>query len=436
MTDGKQTACWRVILVAALVFAALWPSLSAAVPVFSRQYDISCLVCHDAVPRLNEFGESFAADNFRLPQWRETMLDAGDERLALPKYLPLAIRARSYIQWRDAEQVNLLTGRTVRDASTDFQAPYLIKLLSSVPLSENLSFYFNAIFADKGENGETLVEDAWFRYADIAETAISAQLGQFQVSELMFSRDLRLTFQDYYAYRAAGITYDRGLLFEGQVEREAGQLQWAVGAVNGNGAEQNFDINGPGYRRHDKVFDNDSSKNLFGRIGTTLGPIDAGLFALTGEQQSASGFAGIQSGNRDSDKDILGIDVSGDLNPQLHWFAQALWNSWDDFLDAAPSQDYDWFGGFAGLDYIHSERWAFSVLHNYAEADEFENTGTVYEGIAINSLTAAASYFLMRNVKAVLEVNLDLLSTDDDGPPFVGHQSKENYLLLGIDVAY
>lgn len=420
------------MLIVVAAFAAQWPQASLAMPVFARQYEISCLVCHDAFPRLNEFGEAFAADNFRLPQWRETMLDTGDEQLALPKYLPLAIRAQSYVQWRDAEQVDLATGATLNDASTDFQAPYLIKLLSSAPLSENISYYFYAIFAEKGGNGETVVEDAWLQYADVAGTGVAAQLGQFQISDLMFPREIRLTFQDYYAYRAAGLTYDRGLLLSG----EAGELEWAAGAVNGNGIEQNFDINGPGFRRPDKMFDNDSGKNLFGRVGTAMGEVDAGLFVLSGEQRRATGFAGTLNSDSDSDKTILGVDLTGDLNPNVHWFGQLLWNSWDDFLVAESSQDYDWFGGFVGVNYIPNQRWAFSVLHNYADANDFEDTGTIYEGIELNSLTTTASYYFMRNVKAVVELNIDLLSEDSDGPPFVGHQTKENYLLFGFDIAY
>ncbi|MGQ9427541.1 hypothetical protein ACXYTJ_04260 [Gilvimarinus sp. F26214L] len=422
----------RTLLAVVFTLALHWSSVATAIPVFARQYNMSCTVCHDAFPRLNEFGEAFADSNFRLPQWRDTMMDVGDESLALPKYLPLAIRAQGNVQWRDGEQIDVATGHTLSDSSTDIQAPYMVKLLSSAPLSDNISYYFYAIFAEKGGNGETIVEDAWFQYADILGTGVSAQLGQFQVSDLMFPREVRLTFQDYYAYRAAGITYDRGLIVSGDL----GPVDWAVGAVNGNGIEQNYDLNGPGYRRPDKLFDNDSGKHYFGRVGASLGPVDGGLFALAGEQRSAGGFAGMDLGVRDSDKQILGIDVAGDISPQIHWYGQVLWNSWEGFLDQAPGDDYDWIGAFAGVDYIPNQRWAFSALYNIAEADDFDDTGTIYEGIEINTLTATAAYYFMRNVKGIMELNIDLQSEEDGGPPFVGHQSKENYLLFGIDIAY
>jgi hypothetical protein len=393
---------------------------------------VSCVTCHSAYPRLNEFGEWFAGNNMRMPQWRDTMMESSDDRLALPKSIPLAIRAQAFVQGRDSEVVDYETGPTGDDSSFDIQAPYLIKLLSSAPLSENISYYFYAIFAEKGENGEVIIEDAWFSYADIAGSGIGGMLGQFQVSDLMFPREVRLTFQDFYAYRAAGITYDRGMIFD----RGLGPVELALGLTNGNGISENITINSPGYRRPDHMFDNDSSKNVFGRLGGSIGPVNVGLFGLVGEQRSAAGFAGADRGSRDTDKTIYGLDLSGSLSARTHWFAQLLWNQWDEFLDADPSVDYDWFGGFAGVDFIMNDRWALSVLYNYADASDFDDTATIYEGIDINSLTFGASYYFMRNVKGVMEINIDFLSEDNFGPPYVGHQTKENYILLGFDAAY
>ena len=416
-----------------LAIAPLVPGISHAMPVFARQYNVSCVACHDAFPRLNAFGEHFAASNFRMPQWRDTMADLGDTQLALPKSLPLAIRAQAFVQGREeGADIDPLTGPTGNDSSFDFQSPYLVKLLSSAPLSEHITFYFYGIFAEKGGNGETVIEDAWFSHDDVFGTGISAMLGQFQISDLMFPREIRLTFQDFYAYRAAGITYDRGIIFD----RPVGPVDLALGFVNGSGIEQNFPIDSPGIRRPDRLFDNDSEKTIFGRVGFAVGPVNAGVFGLTGEQRSASGSVGESTGSRATDKQILGLDLAGSIGGNIHWYAQALWNAWDDFLDVAPGVDYEWFGGFAGVDYIHSDRWAFSALYNYVDAGDFDGSNTIFQGLEMSSLTLNASYYFMRNLKGVLEVNADFLGKDADGPPFVGHQTKEHYILIGIDAAY
>jgi len=401
-----------------------------AMPVFARQYEMTCAACHSAYPRLNAFGEQFRDNNFRLSNWREkATLDTKDDMLALPKYPPLALRMQTFVQGRQGREVNATyTGFTENNAEADFQTPYLIKLLSSAPLSDHITYYFYGIFAEKGGNGTTLIEDAWFRHDDAFGSKIGTQVGQFQVSDLMFPRETRLTFQDFMAYRMAGITYDRGVI----LDRGFGPVSLAFGAVNGNGITDNFTVNSPGYRRADHMFDNDTRKNVFGRIGVDVGPVNVGLFGLSGQQKSRSDALGTIDGTRDTDKRIAGLDLSGSIGAKTHWFAQALWNNWQGFLDSNPARDYRWWGGFTGVDYSYSDRWAFSLLYNYADANDFENSGTIFEGININTLTITASYYFMRNVKGVIELTGDF---QKETASFTAHPTKEGYVLVGIDAA-
>ena len=430
---NKQTVIFSWWCLFASVIALL-PQESSAIPAFARKYGLSCASCHAAFPRLNDFGKQFIANNMRLPNWREAgTRDVGDPMLALPESVPLAVRAQAYVQSRSAKAIDELTGATLADASTDIQSPYLIKLLSSAPLSEHVTYYFYGIFAEKGGNGTTVIEDAWFRHDDVFGSGINMTLGQYQVSDLMFPRETRLTFQDFMAYRMAGITYDRGV----QLSRGVGPFDIAVGVVNGNGTSANFNINSPGYLRADKMFDNDNSKSVYGRFGVDAGPVTIGMFSLAGRQRSAAGAAGLDSGSRNTDKRVSGLDLSGKFSPDTYWFAQGLWNQWDGFLDADPVKSYRWFGGFAGVDYVADERWVYSLLYNYADAKDFKNTDTVYEGLAMNSVTVGASYYFMRNVKGLIELNYDLLrKSEKSGLYWTGHLSQENYVLLGFDAAF
>lgn len=434
-TDHKS--CHFLLLLFFLLAGnLLFPAIGDAMPVFARKYEVSCNACHAAFPRLNVFGEQFVANNYRLPNWKETAVkDVGDPMLVLPESVPLAIRAQAFVQGRDGEAIDETTGATLADSRADIQAPYLIKLLSSAPLSDHISYYFYGIFAEKGGNGETLIEDAWFNHDDVFGTGTGMMLGQYQLSDLMFPRETRLTFQDFMAYRMAGITYDRGVQFG----RGIGPLDAAVGVVNGNGIDGSFAINSPGYRRADRLFDSDTGKSLYGRVGMEVAGASIGLFGLNGKQRSvAVGNAGLDSGARDTDKQVIGLDLSGTaIDQKLYWFAQGLWNTWDGFLDADPNRKYQWFGGFAGVDYIAGERWVYSLLYNHADAGDLKNTDTVYEGIDMRTLSVGASYYFMRNVKGVVEVNYDLLSKEDKtGTYWTGHLSREHYLLLGFDTAF
>lgn len=429
---GKSAArCTGFLSVLVLGLVAIGETADA-MPAFAREYGVSCNVCHAAYPRLNDFGNRFAGDmNYRMANWRDHTVPTGDDTLALPKTLPLAARVQAFVQARDAESIDPVSGEVTADSSLDFQAPYLIKLLSSAALSDNISYYFYMIFAEKGANTEVIVEDAWFSYDDLFNSGIGLQLGQFQVSDLMFPREIRMTFQDFMAYRFAGITYDRGVLFG----RGFGALDVSLGFVNGNGIEQNFNVTSPGYRRPDHLFDNDTGKSVFGRLGTDIGPASIGLFGLIGEQRNATGPAGTETGDRDTDKTVFGVDASGRISDGWYWFGQVLWNSWDGFLDAAT--DYQWTAGFAGVDYVHSDKWVFSALVNVADAGDLAGSDTVYEGIDMRTLTLAASYYFMRNVKGVLELNVDFLDDEaQSGLYYTGHLSKENYFLVGIDAAF
>ncbi|MDX2369128.1 MAG: hypothetical protein QNK36_12105, partial [Colwellia sp.] len=116
---------------AALLLLSMVIKAPHAMPVFARQYNVPCSTCHSAFPRLNDFGEQFIKNNFRLDNWREqTTINMGDDRLALPKLPPFAIRMQSYVQGRQGEEIDPLTGFTNNDSDVDFQTPYLIKLLS------------------------------------------------------------------------------------------------------------------------------------------------------------------------------------------------------------------------------------------------------------------------------------------------------------------
>ena len=433
MRNGKfrrwlLTATW---LAPCVYFATVADAF--AIPTFARTYNFSCNVCHVAFPRLSPFGEQFAGDmNFRLPNWEQATVQTGDDRLRLPNQLPLSMRAQFYFQARDGEDIDPITGEVVADSGSDFQSPYLVKLLASAPLSQHISYYFYAIFAEKGQNGEALVEDAWVSHDDIFGSGIALQFGQFQISDLMFPREVRLTFQDFMLYRSADITYQRGVVFGKDLSE---RLSLDVGFVNGNSINAAFDLDSPGFARADNLFDNDSSKTAFARLGFDAGSTNVGLFALSGKQKNAEGPAGTVRGARDTDKQIFGLDVSGAFGGNRYWFAQALWNRWDGFLN--PSQRYDWWGLFGGIDYIRSDRWTYSALYNYADAGDFEQTDTIFEGIKMNSVTFAASYYFMRNVKGVLELNVDLLDKEAAGGQFfTGHLGKENYVLVGIDVAF
>ncbi|HUL04134.1 MAG TPA: hypothetical protein VLV16_13015 [Gemmatimonadales bacterium] len=232
-----------------------------AIPAFARLHRVSCSLCHDPIPRLTPFGEMFVGNGYRFApdQPPPDGVPTGDPLLELPERLRLAIRLDAFA-----------TAYTDGKAVTDFQTPYNVKIVSGGPLSDNLSYYLYFMFAEHGATGG--LEDAYVTWNDVAGAPVSVSVGQFQVSDPIFPRELRLEHQDYAIYRArigstpVDLTYDRGLMVGADL---AGfTLTGEVVNGNGNGAASTSDR-----------FDDDPHKSFLGHIrrevvkGVTLGAL-------------------------------------------------------------------------------------------------------------------------------------------------------------------
>lgn len=91
-------------------------------------------------------------------------------------------------------------------------------------------------------------------------------------------------------------------------------------------------------------------------------------------------------------------------------------------------RSYEWNGAFVGVDWVRNEFWTHSVRYNFADAGDLADTNTLFEGIDISSLTFSSSYYFMRNVKGVLELNVDLLSKDEQTGQFFYRASEPRAL--------
>src|SRR3546814_16954795 len=69
------------------------------------------------------------------------------------------------------------------------------------------------------ERGEVAgVDDAYLQFSDLGGSGVNLIVGQFQMSDPMFKREVRLPFEDYQVYRVrvgdtrTDLTYERGLM--------------------------------------------------------------------------------------------------------------------------------------------------------------------------------------------------------------------------------
>ena len=262
----------RVRLALAALLCSIPLADAGAIPAFARRYKVTCALCHNPFPTLTEFGDRFAANGYRMVSGEATpdTIGTNDPLLSLPDKLPLAVRLDLYAQ-------AYANGK----AATDFQSPYGLKLMSGGAISKKLSYYFYTFLAERGEVGG--IEDAFIHINDIGNRPFDLALGQYQVSDPLFKRELRLEFEDYAVYRArvgdvpVDLMYDRGLMAAAQVAgfTLTGEI------INGNGI---------GPAQSDRHFDNDAAKNFFLHATRDLvGGVRLGLFGYTG-RSSADGI--------------------------------------------------------------------------------------------------------------------------------------------------
>jgi hypothetical protein len=277
-----------------LAFGPIAPRPAAALPAFARRYGVSCQACHDPAPALTAFGEQFAGNGFRMSPDeppRDTV-NTGDDLLWLLDDIPLAMRVDAYV-------------RAYADGGTavDFQTPWVVKVLSGAPISRKLSYYVYFLLFERGEVGG--LEDAFIQVNDIAGKPVDFYVGQFQVSDPMFKRELRLMYDDYAVYRArvgdqpADLTYDRGLM----ATADFAGFTLAGQVLNGNGI---------GTAGDDRRLDDNRLKNFFGHLTRdVMTGLRLGVMGYRGQQEGAAA-GGSELTNR---LWMLGADGTVDAGP-------------------------------------------------------------------------------------------------------------------------
>jgi hypothetical protein len=370
-----------------LLFAA---APAEAIPSFARRYNVSCQLCHDPAPRLTAFGEQFAGNGFEFAvgEAPTDTIDTGDPLLRLLRRIDVAFRLDTY-----------LTAATApRDASSEFdlQTPYNIKLLSGGPIADRISYYLYFFMSERGEVAG--LEDAYVQFTDIAGSGMSLIAGQFQVSDPMFKRELRLEYEDYHPYRVrvgqvrADLTYDRGL-FLAWSPWEGGDL--SLMAVNGHGLRA---------AGSDRQYDRDNMKNLALHYSQEVGPVRVGAFGYWGRERSGGQTDRILIWGPDATlAPTAGIELNAqflrreDTNPL--------------FTEAGLSTRVNSVLGELILGPFGGEgRWFATGLYNWIDADHplvALRLGDDYVQ-RYQSVTAGVHYLLHRHVRLMGEVGWDV----------------------------
>lgn len=359
----------------ALILFTFLNDMIMAIPAFARKYNMSCQTCHSPFPRVKPYGDEFAGNGFQLSDKEAPRyyVDTGDEELTLIRDIPLAFRLDGFITYNHKQS-----------KASDISAPYYLKIMSGGSLSSKVAYYFYFFFSERGEVAG--VEDAFIMFNDLFGTDLDFYIGQFQVSDPLFKRELRLTFEDYHIYKTnvgfsnANLAYDRGIMLTYGFE---------------TGTDLTFEIlngNGIGKANSFKIYDNDVYKNFFGRVSQDIGEnLRIGGFGYAGKEELVAGNVAFEN-----DVTMFGPDVTLAFNDIIELNAQYVFRK--DKNPVGVSTEFKTKGAFAELIYTpngDNSKWYANGLFNWIESDQID--------LNYKSATAHIGYMFRRNVRMMAE---------------------------------
>jgi len=374
-----------VALLSALLFVLFIFEQAGAVPAFARRYKLSCSTCHAPFPKLKPYGDDFAGAGFILKEEEKERdyISAGDDLLWLNRIFPVSVRLDAYAMYdQDA------------DVDMDLQIPWGLKLMSGGALYKNIGYYFYFYMSERGEVAG--IEDAYVHFDNVFGSNLDIMVGQFQTSDPLMKRELRLTFEDYVIYKqrfgnsATNLAYDRGIMLVYGIEKTGTDLVGFI--VNGNGKAE---------ADSDRKFDQDGYKNFGFRIAQSVGDfLSIGGFYCSGKEER-SWFADeeLTAGNTLT---YYGPDLNLSIGP-VELTAQYLMREDDNIWITTEAEKAKGRGVVVEAIYapqLDKSRYLFTVLYNQINHD--------YDIYDYETATLSATYLLARNLRLIAEYTRDL----------------------------
>jgi hypothetical protein len=357
-----------------LVMAIFLPDTLMAIPAFARQHKVSCTTCHTVFPRLRDYGDEFAGNGFIMKESenKRNYITAGDDELWLNKTFPIAARMEAFASYDAGKEVEY-----------DLQSPWGIKLLSGGTLYKNIGYYFYFYMSERGEVAG--VEDAYIHFDNVKGSELDVMVGQFQTSDPLMKRELRLTYEDYMIYKTTiglsntALAYDRGVMLVYGFPKTGTDLVGFI--VNGNGKPEAVD----------RRMDQDDCKNFGFRLNQGIGEIVTlgGYYYLGKEKLGENNIV-----------EFFGPDLSIGLE-NFELTAQYLKRIDSNPLFDSSIDDVETDGIVAELLYspdMDNSKYYITGLYNLVDSDIYR-----YE-----TATLSFTYLFARNLRLLAEYTYDM----------------------------
>ena len=459
------------------IFILLAATPASAIPAFARKYNVPCSLCHEAFPKLNDFGNTFRDNGYQ-------MMSEQDLPEKHPEgFWPIALRTTVGYQNTSINNQPTLDGTRLVRVTTRSAGFSGLDILSFGTLGKNISFgiVYTPGLAESGFSiGNSLeesdLEAAFVRFDNLLGTSLlNFKVGKFEL-DLPFSEHRTLTLNTPYViyHYLSGVPYS-------VVEENRSDLPVFTGTSgltnqsgfelgdNQSGAElMGHHLDGFGTFRYSLAVVTNSRSEAFagGRQAEFYGHVTqsyGGWGATAGQRVGLFGFAGRTptvnetgipgAGHDDKSFYRTGADLSLNYVPfhtsllvtyMRGWESAELFcsdNGTGQCIPSPTARDAIWNGGFAELNYLATPNlmvvYRYDVVRNSRQIDaslpsHFNN---------VDSHTAAVRYAIVVNTRdeiwAHVEVNRTSTRSATQDPVTLQFQDvTANTALIGFDFAF
>lgn len=441
-----------VLVIAESVFQEAW-----AIPAFTRKFDIECGYCHNVTPALNEFGETFRAQGYRMgalaerfPEELRDQVRKEDPEDFPPSYWPLSARVIMGYRYQSLDHQE--TDRGEAKVQTKTSGVERFKFMMGGILTEKVNFYLTylptvtnaALDSADPQDGE--LEFAWIRFNDLSvgSSTVNLKLGSFEL-DVPMSRYRRHSLSAYpiYGYfppgSAAAADPETTLDWsEHQLGAEvSGQAPWwdlrySLALINGtNGhADSNsaFDyylrVSGPPADRRVGGF------LYWGTAATDFQytPIDPPVVG------TSDPIEGTGSGNKTFYR--VGMDGSILAQEPLRLHGLLLYGSDSAGLFGRNAQEATFVGGFLEAQYDLLKEWTtmlvlrYDVVRNLNQGDALADQ----KGGDLDGVTIAARYRLFETSRLALLFHGEYSHVKTKFTSVDGNDQNDNRMTVAFDL--
>jgi hypothetical protein len=435
-----------LFLVLAVMMTTVIPAYG--IPAFARKYGLPCSSCHEAWPKLSNFGQTFRDNGYQLTNDRDAPIYQN------PAYWPITFRTTP--QWHyesnNRAAVDIVSGdpsggRTeTRIIRSGFDMSG-IDIFTAGTLYKNISF---AIQPATDNLGKIHLISAWVRLDNLLKSSwLNVKLGKFELDNLISEKrglllDNNGGFYQSYHFTPAGDDSVFGGLGDGLGVELMGHssnsyTRYSIALVNSNGAQPNL----PDGRTYD-VYANFNQGFELPKLGLQR----VGVYGYLGKSptffQTNNGnlVSGTGGGNRSFYRaGVYGLWYLGKFDLTT-FFIHGQDNV---FLGNAVRADQpfnlplgavgpSWNGGFAELHYTYNPRLILIGKYELVRMAQQANPSLRSDYGDVNVWTAGYRYYPIMSSRAGLAWLQEFSRTRRvDTSPLTGQDQYSNSFLMGFD---